>query len=197
MRGNRGVLLCTAALAGLLLAATISYKAADGRILSAAEDEPQTVQTVSSPAPVIVCPPPVEAVQEPEQEDDLDTLFALARTVWGEARGCNTTEQAAFVWCVLNRVDRPEWPDNPLSVVEQPGQFAGYDPEYPVWPEILVVVEDVLARWELEKTGAGDVGRVLPKEYVFFEGDGEHNYFRTEYRGGDIWDWGLESPYED
>lgn len=131
-----------------------------------------------------------------QEEHDLETLAALARTVWGEARGCTTTEQAAVVWCVLNRVDRPEWPDDPLEVVQQPRQFSGYDPEHPVQPEILALVEDVLDRWELEKTAVGDVGRVLPKEYVFFNGDGRHNYFRTEWQGKDAWDWELRSPYE-
>lgn len=137
------------------------------------------------------------ATEEEQEEHDLDTLLALARMVWGEARGCTTSEQAAVVWCVLNRVDRPEWPDDPLEVVKQKNQFSGYDPENPVWPEHLALVEDVLDRWELERTSMGDVGRVLPKEYVFFEGKNGHNHFRTEYRGGTIWDWSLDSPYKE
>lgn len=136
------------------------------------------------------------ATEEEQEEHDQDTLLALARTVWGEARGCTTTEQAAVIWCVLNRVDSPDFPDDPLEVVQQPNQFSGYDPEYPVWPEHLALVRDVLDRWEMEKTAVGDVGRVLPKEYVFFEGDGQHNHFRTEYRGGITWDWSLGSPYK-
>lgn len=136
------------------------------------------------------------AIEREQQEHDLETLLALARTVWGEARGCSATEQAAVVWCVLNRADSPDFPDDPLEVVRQPDQFYGYSPENPVWPEILTLVEDVLDRRELEKTAVGDVGRVLPKEYVFFEGDGRHNYFRTEYQGGTVWDWGLDSPYD-
>jgi len=31
----------------------------------------------------------------------------LAKTAYGEARGCSTTQQAAVMWCVLNRVDNP------------------------------------------------------------------------------------------
>lgn len=137
------------------------------------------------------------ATRQEQEEHDLDMLLALARTVWGEARGCTATEQAAVVWCVLNRADRPEWPDDPLEVVQQKNQFSGYDPEYPVCPDILSLVEDVLDRWELERTAVGDVGRVLPKEYVYFSGDGRHNHFRTEYRGGTVWDWRLDSPYEE
>lgn len=159
------------------------------------------------PKPKAEAPEPVESVpvevviryetaQEQEAHDQ-ETLIALARTVWGEARGCTTTEQAAVLWCVLNRADRDEWPNDPLEVVQQPSQFAGYDPENPVWPEHLELAADVLGRWELEKTAVGDVGRVLPKEYVYFDGDGLHNYFWTEFQGHDAWDWSLESPYKE
>lgn len=120
---------------------------------------------------------------------------ALAKTVWGEARGCSRTEQAAVVWCVLNRVDNPAWPDSITGVVTQPRQFSGYDEDNPVDEDILALVWDVLARWEAEKICVGHVGRVLPKEYLFFGGDGKTNHFRTEYRGGTTWDWSLDSPY--
>lgn len=48
-----------------------------------------------------------------------------------------------------------------------------------------------------EKDGETEVGRVLPREYLFFTGDGEHNHFRTEWEGGQTWDWSLRSPYEE
>lgn len=62
-------------------------------------------------------------------------------------------------------------------------QFYGYDPSNPVDPDILALVEDVLARWMAEKECVGSVGRVLPKEYLYFTGDGAHNYFTTEWQG--------------
>ena len=40
------------------------------------------------------------------------------------------------------------------------------------------------------------LGRVLPPEYLFFGGDGKHNTFRTEWDGGEYWDWSWPSPYE-
>ena len=58
----------------------------------------------------------------------------------------------------------------------------------------------------LERVGEGPrhkniakeaAGRVLPKEYLFFGGDGTHNYFRTKWDGGTVWDWSLPSPYEE
>lgn len=163
-------------------------------LLSIAQKNTQQEETAEVPEVQVI----VRYATEQEQEEhDMEASLALARTVWGEARGCTTTEQAAVVWCVLNWVDSPNFPDDILEVLEQPNQFSGYDPEYPVWPEILALVEDVLDRWEMEKTAVGDVGRVLPKEYVFFEGKNGHNYFRTEYRGGTTWDWSLDSPYEE
>lgn len=141
-------------------------------------------------------PTPPAAEEAPAGEDPAEYL---AKTIYGEARGCSTTEQAAVVWCVLNRVDDEsgQWPDDIIGVVTQPRQFHGYDPDHPVLPELLAVAEDVLARWEIEDTCVGDVGRVLPEEYTYFSGDGQHNYFRTEWSGGTTWEWGLESPYGD
>ena len=62
---------------------------------------------------------------------------------------------------------------------------------------MVALVEDVLTRWELEDGMVGDIGRILPEDYLFFEGDGTHNYFRQEYiKTGETWDWSLPSPYE-
>lgn len=110
------------------------------------------------------------ATEQEEAERDRETVEALAQTVWGEGRGLCTTEQAAIVWNVLNRVDSPDFPDDPLLVVQQSGQYCGYDPSYPVEPQLVALVEDVLARWEMESSAVGSVGRVLPREYVFFCG---------------------------
>jgi hypothetical protein len=156
----------------------------------AEETEPEPMETAEAV---------VETTPEPEAIDPLKAdKEALARMVWGEARGCSTTEQAAVVWCALNRVDSadPFYPDDIIGVVTQANQFHGYNPDNPVEPELLSLVEDVLARWAAEGDGA-DAGRVLPKEYLFFSGDGYHNYFRTEWDGGSTWDWSLTSPYEE
>lgn len=152
---------------------------------------------------------PVEEIVEPEPtiEERLSTLSIanvyaeeakyLAKTIWGEARGCSTTEQAAVAWCVLNRVDAEGFSNNIIKVITQPSQFHGYRRSFPVTDELYELAIDVLGRWELEKTGYTDVGRVLPKNYLYFHGDGKHNYFRSEYEGGDYWNWSLKSPYKE
>lgn len=123
----------------------------------------------------------------------------IAKTMYGEAMVCSTTERAAVAWCILNRVDStdPFYPDDIIGVVTQSRQFHGYDAEHPVLPELYDLALDVIERWVEEKTGAEDVGRVLPAEYLFFGGDGKHNHFRTEWDGGTVWDWSLPSPYEE
>lgn len=155
-----------------------------------AEDAPEP-DSVAAPSPA---PHEQEAI-DPLEADKL----ALARMAWGEARGCSTTEQAAVVWCALNRFDSgdPYYADcmTVYDIVTQPGQFCGYDPENPVDPDILALVEDVLARWMAEKVCVGDVGRVLPVEYLYFTGNGRVNTFRDQYQGGNTWDWSLDSPY--
>lgn len=146
--------------------------------------------------------PAPSQVTEPEETPAQDwsaEAEALAKTVYGEARGCSTTEQTAVIWCVLNRVDDEcaFWPDDIIGVATQPEQFHGYYAGHPVTQEHYALALDVIDRWQREKNGEADVGRVLPPEYLYFHGDGEHNHFRTEYTGGQTWDWSLDSPYEE
>lgn len=120
----------------------------------------------------------------------------IAKTVWQEARGIpSKAEQAAVVWCILNRVDDDRWGDTIAEVVTAPHQFA-YDAGAPVTDELRRLAEDVLERWKREKEGETEVGRVLPAGYVFFDGDGSHNHFRREYEHtGEYWEFEAESPY--
>lgn len=122
----------------------------------------------------------------------------IARTIWGEARGCTKMEQAAVAWCILNRVDNenPYFPDTISGVVRQPCQFSGYSGKNPVDDELLELAQDVLERWEREKNGETDVGRVLPEQYLYFGGNGKSNIFRTQNSYTDVWDWSCANPYE-
>lgn len=145
---------------------------------------------LEAPAAATLTPTPAPYIPD-ETEVEM-----LARLIWGEARGIpSDMHKAAVVWCVLNRVDAEGWPDTVAETVTQPHQFAGYSPDYPATEEFKAIAADVLIRWEREKREGGEVGRVLPAEYVFFTGDGEVNHFRTEYEGGMFWDWSLKNPY--
>ena len=159
-RRRRAAMQRAACLALALLAVAAAF-AWSGR--------PQEPETPEATVPVTVTalpaeiPAPEPITLEFEDQEAIDPMeaskVALAKMVWGEARGCSTTEQAATIWCVLNR----------------------YDSGDRFWADTECV---------------GSVGRVLPKEYLYFTGDGVHNYFTTEWQGGQTWDWSLESPYE-
>lgn len=129
-----------------------------------------------------------------------DTVVVLAKIIYGEARGiASQTEQAAIVWCVLNRFDAG-YGSTIDEVAKAPYQFA-YRATNPTTDDygrdLIALAQDVLSRWELERNGETDVGRVLPLEYKYYSGWNGHNRFRTTYyKPYKFWDWSLESPYE-
>lgn len=140
---------------------------------------------------------------EPQSMVDYGSLYPptdeeieiLSKILYREARGVtDKAQQAAVVWCILNRVDDGYWGNTIEQVATYPNAFA-WVPDTPVEEELMLLVSDVCERWNLEKSGLKDVGRTLPKEYLYFTGDGKRNNFTREWRGSEIWDWGLPSPY--
>ena len=105
--------LCAALIAFLVL------------IACALTDKPEEPQAV---APEVnadgLCIVTVVKAPEPEYEmyfSEADVV-ALARMLYGEARGCTVDNQMKCVWCVLNRVDDARFPDTIIGVVSAPGQ---------------------------------------------------------------------------
>lgn len=139
---------------------------------------------------------PPEETTEPWTPSESDVEY-IAKTVYGEALIVKSdTRRAAVVWCILNRVDSRGYPNTIEGVVTAPYQFSGYDPDHPVLPELRDLAIDVLQRWNAEKNGEAEVGRVLPRNYCFFIGDGFEDHFSAEWKSTDYWDWSLPSPYE-
>ena len=163
--------LCAALIAFLVL------------IACALTDKPEEPQAV---APEInadgLCIVTVVKAPEPEYEmyfTEADVV-ALARMLYGEARGCTVDNQMKCVWCVLNRVDDARFPDSIIGAVSAPGQFYGYSPDFPVWDNLYAVALDVLTHWSMEKQGV-DVARELPDTYCWFTGFNGSNHFREVY----------------
>ena len=144
-----------------------------------------------SPAPTVTAEETVkpEQTEAPEPSDTPvyyemyfteEDVAAVAKMLWGEARGCTRDNQIKCAWVVVNRVDDERFPDTIQGVLEQPSQFHGYDPTYPVTDELYNVAFDVLTRWSYEKQGI-PVRRELANTYLWFTGDGEQNHFREEW----------------
>ena len=166
-------------------------------IIVMAQDEKNDVQAESIQPESIDITYSVIRDMEPVWKPDEADVEALAKVLYGECRGVKSQmEQAAVAWCVLNRVDSRYYPNTVMEVITQPRQFHGYEEDYPVLPALKAIAEDVLTKWHLEKEGEEDVGRVLPKSYIYFVGDGVHNYFAEEYLSKEYWDFSLDNPYE-
>ena len=169
-------------------------------VIQETEEEEAEVDEPIEEVVVVETPTPTpEVVETPEPVRDWTTEAEhIAKTVYGEARGCSKTEQAGVIWCILNRVDSESalFADDIVGVVTQYQQFHGYSPNHPVTEELFELALDVIDRWQREKDGEEDVGRVLPVEFMWFYGDGRHNHFRDKYENGTRWSWSLPSPYE-
>lgn len=180
-----------------LIEPDISQKVNDSLRSISAGAATENIVTYKADKLLYVAPP-----EEKEYKPDEKIVIMLAQTMWGESRGIESiTEQAADVWCILNRVDSElSYMPNTIEEVVTPDQFHGYRPWYPTVDDfgrdLKALAEDVLIRWMKEHDGQTDVGRVLPKEYLYFSGKNGHNVFRTELHGGTRWDWSLPSPYE-
>lgn len=138
------------------------------------------------------------ATEKEQIEHNREEVEMIAKVVYGESIGSSKTEQAAVIWCVLNRVDDNRFPNNITDVITQKNQFTGYHESNPVYEEYVELAKDVLTRWEIEGDLVGNVGRVLPKEYCWFRGINRENVFRDAYKEPyNTWGWSLESPYKE
>jgi hypothetical protein len=109
------------------------------------------------------------------------------------------TEQSGVLWTIWNRVLDDLYPNDIKSVVTQEGQFDGYTINGVYTKKDYDLAVDVFERGWREAHGESSesVGRTLPKDYLYFYGDGKHNYFVKQF-GQDPYVWGSQfiSPYE-
>ena len=137
----------------------------------------------------------VEPHQDIEISLEASEVEMIAKTVYGEARGLSTLDQSAVIWCILNRVDAGY--GSITEVITAPNQFVGYRISNPVTDEFRALAEDILVRWKMESMCCGEVGRTLPKDYMWFVGRNGTNVFRNAWSGDyDVWDWSYYNPYE-
>ena len=148
------------------------------------EEQPVPAPTVAAEETVepeqTEAPEPSEAPVYYEMYFTEDDVKAMAKMLWGEARGCTRDNQIKCAWVVCNRVDDDRFPDTIQGVLSQPHQFHGYSESFPVTDELYNVAFDVLTRWSYEKQGV-PVRRELPSSFLWFTGNGRENIFREVY----------------
>lgn len=196
----------TAAAAALILIAASLLLAAGTRTTP---HRPSTTAWPVTSEPVTVLAPTATATEattpEPCPITD-EEVTMLAQTLHNEAQvvywdgtkwGVSyKARQAAVAWCALNRYDAAGGTKTLADILSAPYQFA-WSSDAEITDSMMALARDVVNRWWLERRGAEDVGRTLPADYLFFDGDGRENYFRTDYEDtGEYWDWSLPDPYQ-
>ena len=106
-----------------------------------------------------------------------EEINIMATIMWNEANGSETRTSVAEIykvgWCILNRYDDGRFGSTLKAVMTAKNQFAWYG-SYNL--NYKSYAENVLERYIREKNGE-DVGRELPKGYLYFYGDGTYNHF--------------------
>ena len=201
LKGLMIFVLVMAALGVLICIADSSESADETKPTENTEPTPTSVPTTEpTTAPTTIPTEPTETTEtteptqlteptEPtksqeelfEEEWGLSAQY-LAKTLWGEARGCSEVEQRKVVWCILNRVDDPRFGNDIVSVITATTQFHGFSYNNPIWEEHYQLALDVIYLWQLEKTGV-EIERDLDKDYLYFSANssGTGHYFRKEY----------------
>ena len=107
---------------------------------------------------------------------------ALARVLYG-IKGNSDKDLRTYCWCVINRVDSPDYPDTLEEVIAQPKQWMRYDSESPVIEHLYNIAREELDRWHTGTT------RPITSEYVFM------NWTPTDLVLRDNWTEGSRTHY--
>jgi len=122
----------------------------------------------------------VKVTIKPSSYTDAD-IEMLAKTVYGEARGCTTEEQRLVIWTVLQRVDDKRFPNTIEAVITSPNQFVGFCNNHPIIAEISNLVEIELFAWTSGSSPPTLEPYAKQVPYLFFHGDGVNNWYRSSY----------------
>jgi len=135
-------------------------------------------------APVLSLPDPLWIVEEgdaAEREQAKAEIEMMAKVVWAEARGCPPEEQRLVIWTVLQRVDAGGFGETIADVIRAPKQFA-YRENAPIDEEISRRCATEIAAWRAGSAPPTHEIYAPTLPYLFFEGDGQHNWFRAEWK---------------
>ncbi len=141
-------------------------------------------------------------IEEPQKEKKWyseEDVVNMAKMCYGESMGVpsldtvygkrsNEYQNACAMYTVLNRVDAGY--GDISTCIKAKNQFIGYKSSNPVDDRLYRLAVEVIEDWAIGE----ETLRVLPPEYLYFRGDGRHNYFRTQ--DGTKYDWSIPDPFE-
>lgn len=100
-----------------------------------------------------------------------------------------TYQSAEAMYAVLNRVDAGY--GDISTCIKAKRQFIGYKSSNPVTDELYDLAKLVIEDWATGK----EEYRVLPHIFLYFHGDGRHNYFTTKSGGGVEYNHLIPDPF--
>ncbi len=108
----------------------------------------------------------------------------IGRLITAEAGGLSNEEMRAVAMTVLHRVDNPKWPNDIIQVINQDGQYADEDMPAYASDRALEAAFEALDQWNLAKNSLiPEEDFRLPEKFIYFFGDGRHNYFYCYEKG--------------
>ena len=109
----------------------------------------------------------------PEKELQEEAEY-LAKLMYGNALHNSERDKRTLIWCALNRVDNPAFPNTVRAVCEQPHQWMGYAAENPVLTELYNLAMQELQVWHNEY-------RPVNYDYVYMSWSSKEIILRDTY----------------
>ncbi len=143
--------------------------------------EVQDILSADMTAPVS---PEIQTLRNPHYIYTECEITMLAKVVWKEAGACEPSEQRLIVWTVFQRIDSNDHDFKNMNTIAKavtaPNQFA-YDENAPVKDDIYRLCEEEFSKWVDGQLPPTLEPYAVSLPYYFYEGDGQHNWFRAEW----------------
>ena len=98
----------------------------------------------------------------------------LARMLYGTALNHDERDQRTAIWCALNRVDSPGFPDSVKEVCQQESQWIGYSDDNPILNDLYNLAIEELTTWHNNY-------RPVNKDYVYMSWSSKEIKLRDTY----------------
>lgn len=143
----------------------IVLKATGRELADAAQEETTTVEevTVQEETPVV------------ETDPYRSEAEAVAKVLYGTARGNTETDQRAVVWCIINRCESQLYPNTIEGVCSQNQQWMGYSNSNPIIKSLYDIATEELTTWH-----EGGYRMIAP-DFLFMSWSANEIVLRTQF----------------
>ena len=109
----------------------------------------------------------------PEEQMQQEAEF-IARVLYGTAKNNSDRDKRTVVWCILNRVDHPNYPNTVKAVCEQESQWMGYSNSNPIMEDLYELALTEVKVWH------SNYRPVMP-DYIYMSWSSKEIVLRDTY----------------